>query len=63
MKSESTFGEELANDLAMAWMNKGSARSNEGLLGKAIEAYDQAIRIYEPLVKTRPELANNLAAA
>jgi tetratricopeptide (TPR) repeat protein len=56
---------ELANDLAMALMNKGVALSVLGHHSEAIDCYDEAIRIYRRLVEVegRVELANDLARA
>ena len=57
--------EELANDLAMAYMNKGVALGNLGRLNEAVAEYDKAIAIHEDLVneQKRDELANDLAMA
>ena len=54
---------ELANDLAMAHNNRGTARSDLGRLDEAIEDFDKAIAIYARLVEDegRTELANELA--
>ena len=55
---------ELANDLAMALMNKGNALARLGRLDEAVSAYDEAIAIYRELVERgRAELANDLAMA
>jgi tetratricopeptide (TPR) repeat protein len=56
---------ELANDLAMALMNKGVALQSLGQPREAIESYDAAIGIYRRLVEAegRTELANDLAMA
>ena len=55
---------ELANDLAMALMNKGNALSDLGKLAEAIGIYDEAIGMYRQLVEAgRSELANDLARA
>jgi len=56
---------ELANDLAMAIMNKGVALDSLGRLEAAVAAYDEAISIRRKLVEEqgRSELANDLAAA
>ncbi len=55
---------ELANDLAMALMNKGNALSDLGKLAEAIGIYDEAIGIRRQLVEAgRSELANDLARA
>jgi tetratricopeptide (TPR) repeat protein len=56
--------EELANELAMALMNKGVALRSLGQMKEAIACYDQAISTYQSLVEAgREELANDLAAA
>jgi tetratricopeptide (TPR) repeat protein len=56
---------ELANDLAMALMNKGNALSALGHHNEAIDCYNEAIEIYRRLVEIegRVELANYLAIA
>ena len=56
---------ELANDLAMALMNKGVALSDLGHHSEAIDYYDEAIGIYRRLVEVegRVELENDLATA
>ena len=55
---------ELANDLAMALVNKGNALDGLGRLPEAVTAYDEAIAIYRGLVEGgRAELANDLANA
>ena len=57
--------DELANDLAAAYMNKGVAFTSLGRLNEAIDEYDKAIAIREDLVfeQNRDELANDLAMA
>ena len=54
---------ELANDLAMAYMNKANAVSALGDNRAAVGLYDRAIEIRERLVhqEGRRELANDLA--
>jgi tetratricopeptide (TPR) repeat protein len=56
---------ELANDLAMALVNKGIALSDLGHHKEAIDCYDEAIEIRRRLVEVegRMELANDLAMA
>ena len=56
---------ELANDLAMALMNKGNALQSQGRLGETIASYDAAIAIRQRLVdeEGRQELAGGLAMA
>jgi tetratricopeptide (TPR) repeat protein len=56
---------ELANDLAMALVNKGIALSDLGHHKEAIDCYDEAIEIRRRLVEVegRVELANDLAMA
>jgi tetratricopeptide (TPR) repeat protein len=56
---------ELANDLAMALMNRGNALAGLGQLEEAVSAYDEAIAVCRRLVEQegRRELANDLARA
>lgn len=55
---------ELINDLAGAYMNKGVVLDSLGRLNEAIEEYDKSIAIFEKLVETgRAELSNDLAMA
>jgi tetratricopeptide (TPR) repeat protein len=55
----------LANELAMAHMNKGNALLNLTRLAEALAEYDKAIAIYERLVhkEQQTHLANDLAKA
>jgi tetratricopeptide (TPR) repeat protein len=56
---------ELANDLAVALINKGVALRDLGRHKEAIDCHDEAIGIYRRLVEVegRMELANDLAVA
>ncbi|MEJ7652497.1 MAG: tetratricopeptide repeat protein [Chloroflexia bacterium] len=55
---------ELANDLASALVNRGSALDDLGRLSEAVEAFDEAIVIRRRLVESgRTEIANDLASA
>jgi tetratricopeptide (TPR) repeat protein len=55
---------ELANDLAVAIMNRGVALDSLGRLEEAVSACDEAIAILRALVQAgRAELANDLAGA
>ncbi|MGD0093354.1 MAG: protein kinase [Planctomycetota bacterium] len=57
--------EELANDLAFAYLNRAVALKNLGNLQEAVEVYQKAIEIWERLVKRegRQELTANQAWA
>ena len=55
---------ELANDLATALVNRGTALNDLGQHAEAVSAYDEAIAIRRDLVEHgRAELADHLATA
>ena len=49
----------LANGLASAYTNNGTALARQGKLSEAIAMYDRAIEIREALAATHPELADD----
>ncbi|HYE71747.1 MAG TPA: tetratricopeptide repeat protein, partial [Blastocatellia bacterium] len=53
----------LDEDLAASFLVKGNAEYEATYFRRAIDLYDCAIAIYEPLARQRPEIANDLAGA